>query len=55
MHDILVPLCSKLGMTLVTSAGFQAIRNAVKLLKRVEKERKADSSVLHQRLRCLHT
>jgi hypothetical protein len=35
MDDILVPLARRLGIRLVTSAGYQSITNAVKLLQRV--------------------
>jgi hypothetical protein len=38
--DILIPLCQELGVTLVASAGFQSITNAVKLLQRVEERSK---------------
>jgi len=34
--DILLPLCEELGVTFVTSAGFQSITNAVKVLQRVD-------------------
>ena len=40
MNDILEPLCSALGMNLVTSLGFQSITGAVNLLKRVEELRR---------------
>ncbi len=40
MDDVLVPLCSELGIRLVTSVGFQSISNAVKFLQRVEAMRK---------------
>jgi hypothetical protein len=38
--DILVPLCKELGITLVTSVGFQSLSNVVKLLQRVHQRQK---------------
>jgi len=35
MNDELLPVCRRLGINLVTSAGFQSITSAVNLLKRV--------------------
>src|SRR4051812_30530236 len=35
MNDVLLPLCRALGVNLVTSAGFQSMTSAVKLLERV--------------------
>jgi hypothetical protein len=40
MDDVLVPLCERLNINLVRSAGFQSITNAVKLLERIERHDK---------------
>jgi hypothetical protein len=36
MNDVLVPLCRKLGVNLVTSVGMQSISSAVRLLERLD-------------------
>jgi hypothetical protein len=37
MNDVLIPLCRRLGVTLVTGLGFQSITSVVQMLQRIER------------------
>jgi hypothetical protein len=37
MNDVLVPLCERLGVTLVTGLGFQSISSVVRMLERIDR------------------